>query len=568
MRRLSVFCVASIFLLMILVSPVNMQMAKEIGSRLQTEKADSGCIDNYNYIIITTEELENAVLKFKEWKEFLGYSVKIVTISWIESNYDGRDLQEKIRNFLIDKYEEWGIEYVLIVGSRNIIPMRDCYPDPEHHEKDPYWLAATDYYYADLTGEWDKDGDGYFGEYMEDEPDFYPEVYVGRIPSDDTDNVRGICQRIIAFESSSGEWKKNALLLGPIVSYENETRAMGKMHRIDVATLMEKCWSNILEPNGFTAVRMYEKEGIRPSTYSCDYPLNHSNVLSEWKNGYGIVNVLGHSEISRIYKYVWTYDDGDEIPEVTELRYVTILRSRDASELSLKKPPIVFSGGCLQLYIAENMGREFIEKGAAVAFIGSSAVTWYNVTKKWDDVTDGGCFSTDYYFFHYLINENQKCSNALYNAQIYYYEHFGFPITEENRSIKLSAFYLNLYGFNLYGDPSLGLTTEKTETTPPLLSIEKPRKGYLYISGREVFPLGITVIIGNITVNVTATDDLTGIDRVEIYIDDELKAYLEEEPYTWLLDERLLGRHVLKIVAYDNAGNTASDEMAFWIINF
>ena len=526
----------------------------------------SSC-DGYDYVIVTTTDLENSITHLKEWKEFLGYSVKVVTISWISSNYQGADMQEKIRNFLIDTYEEWGIHYVLIVGSRNSIPMRDCYPDPATHKNnDPYFMAATDYYYADLTGDWDSDGDGYFGEYSEDNMDFHPEVYVGRIPSDDPDKVEEICQRIIGFESSSGPWKKNALLLGAVVSYENEVRSLGAMHRTDGATLMEECWNDILKPNDFTPTKMYEKEGIRPSEYPCDYPLNESNVLSEWRKGYGIVNMLGHSAPAAVYRHVWISDDGDEIPEITELRDIRFLDERDVSELCLKKPPIVFSGGCVQLYTSRNMGRTFIEDGGAVAFIGSTAISWYNITKKWDDRRDGGSLSIDYYFFHYLINENQKCADALYNAKVYYYEHFGFPLTGENQSIKISAFYQNLYGFNLYGDPSLGLTTDKTDTDPPTVTIEKPGK-YLYISDREIIPTGTAIILGNITVSVSAADNLTGIDGIEFYVDDELKATVEGEPYEWLWDERIMGRHTLKAVAYDNAGNTAAAEQRVWIIN-
>ena len=81
---------------------------------------------NGNYVIITTSDLENAVKEFKTWKEYPGFSVEIVNISWILANYNGKDLQEQIRNFLIDKYEEWGINYVLIVGTRNTIHMRRC----------------------------------------------------------------------------------------------------------------------------------------------------------------------------------------------------------------------------------------------------------------------------------------------------------------------------------------------------------------------------------------------------------------------------------------------------------
>ena len=73
-------------------------------------------------------------------------SVEIINISWISNNYNGNDLQEEIRNFLIDKYKEWDIDYVLIVGTRNTIPMRRC--DPIIWDYGEY--LYSDFYYSDF----------------------------------------------------------------------------------------------------------------------------------------------------------------------------------------------------------------------------------------------------------------------------------------------------------------------------------------------------------------------------------------------------------------------------------
>ena len=520
-------------------------------------------------MIITTAGLQNNIASLKNWKEFLGYSVKVVNISWISSTYPGKDLPEKIRNFLIDKYEEWRIKYVLIVGSRNTIPMRECAPDPYNHEDHQTdHLVPSDYYYADLTGEWDADKDGYYGEYMEDNMDFYPEVYVGRIPSDNAEEVKDICQAIINYECNQGDWKKNALLLGAIAFYKGMTTPWGTWPRIDGATLMEECCKDIFKPNGCTVTKMYEMEGIKPSNYSCDYPLNRDNVLAEWTKGYGMVNMLGHGNERVVCRLVWESDNGDNIPERNELKYPAFLSISDAKDISCHRPPIVFSCTCDQLYSSFNMGKSFITKQAAVAFIGFTGMSWYNITRKWNDESDGGVESISYYFFHYLANEKQGCGEALYNSKVYYYEHFGFEITQQNWDDAVLRFYSNLYGCNLYGDPSLGIYTKKTDTEAPLAGIQQP-KGHLYIGGKEIMPTisGNSIIIGNITINVSATDNLTGIDKVEFYIDDELKASLSKEPYEWLWDEKIIGKHTIKVVAYDNAGNTASDDEKVLILS-
>ena len=125
--------------------------------------------EGYDYVIITTNNLENSVLSssFINWKESLGFNIKIVKITdLIIQEQQGNDIQAKIRNFLREYYQIWGINYVLIVGDHETIPMRYCYPDPENHNFDIYsWSnggeVPTDYYYADLSlsdnESWDSD---------------------------------------------------------------------------------------------------------------------------------------------------------------------------------------------------------------------------------------------------------------------------------------------------------------------------------------------------------------------------------------------------------------------------
>ena len=420
---------------------------------------------NYDYVIITTDELVNSVNTFESWKRVCGYSVKTVSLSWITNTYQGRDIPEQIRNFLIDTYEEWGIKYVLFVGSHTTLPMREVYIIPAEFEEG-YGSMFTDFYYADLSGNWDADNDGFFGEYQQDNADFYPEVHVGRIPCDDPEIVQNISQRSKQYESDKGDWKKNVLLLGSIIYYKNMEVYDHIYDRSDGATLMEKCRTDIFNPKGFTCIRMYEAEGISPSTYEYEYPLEYSTVISEWTKGYGIVNMLGHASEKSITRFVWDRDDGDNIPEVGEgeLSYRDFLRKSDGKRLYLEKPPIVFTSGCSQLYSANNMGRSFIENGAATAFIGSTDLVLYNITKVWNDESDGGAFSLCYYFFQFFIGDNQKCGEALSNAKTFFYEHFW--CNNESNYEWMWRCYSTVFGFTLYGDPALSFIHKRNELHP------------------------------------------------------------------------------------------------------
>jgi hypothetical protein len=97
------------------------------------------------------------------------------------------------------------------------------------------------------------------------------------------------------------------------------------------------------------------------------------------------------------------------------------------------------------------------------------------------------------------------------------------------------------------------------------VSILKPKEGYLYIGDREIIPtlLGNTVIIGAITIEV----DGYQLEKIEFYVDDELRYVDEESPYQWLWDEFAVGRHTLTVVAHDKNTNLIQDERDIIIFN-
>ena len=112
---------------------------------------------------------------------------------------------------------------------------------------------------------------------------------------------------------------------------------------------------------------------------------------------------------------------------------------------------------------------------------------------------------------------------------------------------------------------NFSFTTKEEDNTPPEVEITSPQKG-LYIFDRKILPRFIrpALIIGRITIEANATDDDSGIERVEFYINGKLKANVTSEPYVflWKRDRiRLLHIFSIKVVAYDYSGETATDKM-------
>ena len=107
------------------------------------------------------------------------------------------------------------------------------------------------------------------------------------------------------------------------------------------------------------------------------------------------------------------------------------------------------------------------------------------------------------------------------------------------------------------------------ETEPPLIKITKP-KNALYVMNIKLrkYLIRKSFIIGKIGITVNATDNESGIERVEFYIDGKLKANINTKPYVyiWRRDRfRILGhRHKIKVIAYDKFGNNATKEIKVW----
>jgi len=91
----------------------------------------------------------------------------------------------------------------------------------------------------------------------------------------------------------------------------------------------------------------------------------------------------------------------------------------------------------------------------------------------------------------------------------------------------------------------------------------KDWNGDISIFGNKIIPVRHTIIIGPIKIGVNSNEG----NRVEFYIDGELKDIDAAPPFSWLWDEFAVGRHTVRVVAYDKAGNIASDEQVIRIFN-
>ncbi|KYK22235.1 hypothetical protein AYK24_02475 [Thermoplasmatales archaeon SG8-52-4] len=421
----------------------------------------------YNYVIITTEDLYNAVISstFIGWKTLIGYNIKIVNITDTEiTSQTGKDLPEKIRNFLRSYYQSWDIEFVLIVGNHATIPMRYCYPDPTNHRFDIFdWTSGevpTDYYYADLSSSddesWDLDGDGYYGEYVQDMPDFFPEVYVGRIPTNGKSRITYTLDKIVTFEQDTGDWKQNALHAGAFFYFTNEGNSGNPA--MDGAKLSSYIENDIM--TGWNISHYSEQVGLEKSVYS--WPaLNEAAFINDWRNGqYSIVNWQGHGWTNRVARKVWLTDDGDGIPEANEIDWPDFINTN--SDLDDDFPSIVTAVscyvGCPEPATGGNLGIDLLTDpylGASIGVVASARSPYGSF--DWPN-NPGGSDSIIYEFNRFMINDSKKIGEALYDSKYFCNLNYGWTHYAE---------YLDMFTFNLFGDPSLDIKGITVENLPP-----------------------------------------------------------------------------------------------------
>jgi len=162
-----------------------------------------GLPTDVQYVIITSDELAPSLRPLAEWRQKQGYRVGIALVSQIEAVYPGEDLPAKIRAYLTEAYDG-GLEFCALGGDETIVPIRYAYHAYADEMPDIGQLQICDLYYGDLTGNWDVDGDGIYGEYLQDSADVFPEIYVGRLLAGNPAQAEIVVGKILTYETNPG----------------------------------------------------------------------------------------------------------------------------------------------------------------------------------------------------------------------------------------------------------------------------------------------------------------------------------------------------------------------------
>ncbi|GEM_PF-3010214 len=435
------------------------------------------------YLIVTSSDIysdaspeatltKNAIDNFKAHKEARGLNVVIQTEeAWLTvPGRGGQEAADDLRNWLSANYQTENWKYVLIIGNPvgdSFMPMKQVWPSETGHQ---WWAELpqfsgfymhTDYYFAELSGNWDMDGDGKAGEFGHYSTPVEPytktgdfgtspegehgidrdhEVIVGRIPfypgvSTAHDDLVGILNKTIDYQSALGteiDWRKQVLLMtehpnqhffgeqirNQVLSQANDVDSY-RVYNADCLTPTDTCSPAITEPN-----------------YQLDTECNYDTATSRWaQETPGVVSWFAHGGPTGAIGIF----NINNIPSLDEDNGNVVREINDT-------PAFTFQASCLTARPthSNNLAYELLKKGG-IATIGATHVAYGPYTEV-PMANSGSLIGMAYEYIKSLVVERMPAGDALYDVKkrIPIQNHFWH-------------YWVNMTLFNLYGDPEVGL---------------------------------------------------------------------------------------------------------------
>ncbi|MDI6861177.1 MAG: stalk domain-containing protein [Caldisericia bacterium] len=418
--------------------------------------------ESYDYLIITIDSAYKLLEEHKNYLESKGLKVKLVKLSSITSQ---KITPEILRNYIKDEYNKNGFKYLLIVGSPNSIPMKILYAGEANEDYETKFIPS-DFYYADLTGDWDSNRDGLYGEPGKDKIDLTPEISVGRIPFDTEMEIKIVLLKTRVFmDKSYEENKKRILFLGAFWHFQNEENRF-KVDG-DGGYVNNLIYEMFLKNKGFIRKNLNELEGLAITKVRdiTDDQINESNFI-EYVNEFnpGIVSWMGHGNWDSTARKIWAVDyDYNGYPTSDEIRWDDFVSNSMVSEFDPKNPSIYFSTSCLNLYPEkDSLAKNMLTLGNGVAFIGNSRSSWYFPNLTYEPFEKNPSMYYMNATFLNFLSSNDSVGVALNKSYISYYKNFWDWDIDLNKVIAH-----NIYCLNLFGEPILSLTSFSEKISNP-----------------------------------------------------------------------------------------------------
>ncbi|MDO8898794.1 MAG: C25 family cysteine peptidase, partial [Bacteroidales bacterium] len=246
--------------------------------------------DDYELLIITPMTFANNFSNLIQMYKSRGVRSNVVTTEFILANMPGIDLQERMRNYIIQEYQNHGIETVLLGGDVELVPHRGfyCYVQSGTGYSDTG--IPADLYYSGLDGTWNDNGNNRWGEPGED--DLLPDIAVGRMPFNTAAELANMINKSINYQNQPvlGEFTK-PLLVGEHLYSAPETWGSDYLELL-IGQRSDNGYTTIGIPESYTFQRLYEE----------DFNWSKNDLMNAINQGKQFVHHVGHASQTYVAK--------------------------------------------------------------------------------------------------------------------------------------------------------------------------------------------------------------------------------------------------------------------------
>lgn len=202
------------------------------------------------YVIITSDAFVTNFQPLVDWRTKMGLKAGVKTTTWIYANYTGYDNPERIRNFIIDQFQNHGLIYVVLAGDVAVVPVRNARISYSVYTYD----MPCDWYFADLDGSWDGNHNHIWGERVGDSLDLYADVHVGRAPIDNVTQANGFVNKVFTYEKNPDPGYIKKVLLPCVQLFSGYH---GRLVQDSIANITPLGWTDryLLDPTSTAPMR-------------------------------------------------------------------------------------------------------------------------------------------------------------------------------------------------------------------------------------------------------------------------------------------------------------------------
>ena len=217
-------------------------------------------ITSYDVLIITHPNFIDAYSTYRDYYNNIGLRNRIISVNEIYSTMSGTDNQDKIRNYIIQEYQNNGIMMVVLGGDVDLVPYRGlyCYVTSGGGDQESNNIPG-DLYYCALDGNWNDDGDNRFGEPGED--DLLPEVGMSRMSFNNNTDLENMINKTLSYQQNPvlGEFHK-VILAGEHL-YDNPESNGSDYLELLIGTHDDNGYTTTCYPTTYDFTKLYEEQG-------------------------------------------------------------------------------------------------------------------------------------------------------------------------------------------------------------------------------------------------------------------------------------------------------------------